>query len=367
MNSTSRQRFTRWQEEGEKIAVSSQGAEGFLTHLYNLGDNKATTALLQHSEKRLQQIVGGTQRLITNQLTRLAKEDDALSSDQTSQHTNRHQVETILKETERIITGVCTDIEKYCFSRTTNWLNSKGTDSLYRYLSKIVDSYNPPLELLPEKSRNPLTPVRIIDNHFQISIPSQLRERVIIETVKFLDSLHQEINELLLNGCAPLFILCNKLVGEESISPDELPLPIKIGGEMPEFMMSSQAEERFAIIDKIHNLAVLLGKKISHFRNRRPLGEEYGQQLKKATINELPRWLGNYREQLKYAFLRHHLEACRELTSSFFIDQLASTEMALEHSEQLTGDSRLTTARKVEELKRIETQLNELRDQKLML
>ncbi|MCD6430426.1 MAG: dynamin family protein [Deltaproteobacteria bacterium] len=362
LNKACQQRFARWQEEGEKLATSTKGAEDFLNRLIDLGENEATTALLQHSEKRLQQIVGSTQRLIANQLTRLSTEDDTLSSDQTCQHANRHKIDAILKETERIITGICTDIEKYSYIRITNWLNDKGGNSLHRYLSRIIDSYHPPLELLPEKSRNPLTPVRIIDNHFQITIPPQLRERVVIETVKFLASLHQEINERLLNGCAPLFILCDNLIGKESATQEELPLPVKIDGEMPEFTMISQAEERFAIIDKIHDLAVLWSKKITRLKNRRPLGEEYGQQLKKATLKELPRWLGNFREQLKYAFLRHHIEECRELTSTFFIDLLTSTEMALEHSEQLAGDDRLTTAIKTEELKRIETLLDELRD-----
>lgn len=362
LNKACQQRFTQWQEEGEKLATSTKGAEDFLIRLFDLGENEATTALLQHSEKRLQQIVGSTQRLIANQLARLSTEENALSSDQTCQHANRHKVDAVLKEAERIITGICSDIEKHSYIGITNWLNDKGDNSLNRYLSRIIDSYHPPLELLPEKNRNPLTPVRIIDNHFQLTIPSQLRERVVIETVKFMASLHLEINERLLNGCAPLFILCDNLIGKESVTQEELPLPVKIGGEMPEFTMSSQAEERFAIFDKIHDLAVLWSKKITRLKDRRPLGEEYGQQLKKATLKELPRWLGNYREQLKYAFLRHHLEECRELTSSFFIDLLTSTEMALEHSEQLTGNDRLTTAKKIEELKEIETLLNELRD-----
>ena len=360
LNTTCQQRFTRWQEEGEKIAVSSHGAEDFLARLFDLGKNEATTALLQHSEKRLQQIVGSTQHLIANQLTRLSGENDTLSSKQTCQHTNRHKVDAVLKEAERIITGICTDVEKHSYTKITNWLNGKGTDSLHRHLNRIIDSYQPPLELLPEKSRNPLTPVRIIDNHFQLTIPSQLRERVVIETVKFMASLHQEINQHLLNGCAPLFILCDNLIGKEGMTQEELPLPVKIGGEIPGFTMSSQAEERFAIIDKIHDLAVLLSKKITHLRHRRPLGEEYGQQLKKATLKALPRWLGNYREQLKYAFLRHHIEECRELTSTFFIDLLTSTEMALEHSEQLTGNNRLASAKQIEELKKIEPLLAEL-------
>ncbi len=361
LNPTSQQRFARWQEESEKLAVSMQGEKDFLDRLFDLGSNQATTALLQHSEKRLQQIIDGTRRLIKNQLARLSGEDDALSSDLNQHHSNRHKVDAVLKEAKRIINGICSDAEKQSYSKIRVWLNDKGADSLSNYLSRIIDSYQPPLELLPEKSRNPLTPVRIIDNHFQLTIPPQLRERVVIETLSFMKSLHAEINEQLLNGCAPLFIICENFTGEKSISQENLALPIKIGGEIPEFTLSSEAEERFAIVDKIQSLVLLLSKKIVRFRRRRPLGEEYAQQLKKATQKELPRWLTNYREQLKYAFLRHHIEECRELVNTFFIDILASTEMALEHSEQLTGDSRLTTAGKIESLKKVENRLEKLR------
>ena len=360
LNTTSQQRFARWQEEGKKLAISTQGEERFLARLFTLGENKAATALLQHSEKRLQQIVDSTQRLIKNQLARLSGEDDTLSSDQSHQHDNRHKIDVVLKEAERTIIGICTDTEKYGFAKITSWLDDKGSNSLHRHLSRIINSYHPPLELLPEKSRNPLTPVRIIDNHFQLTVPSQLKERVVIETVNFIQSLHSEINERLLNSCAPLFIICENFIETKSITQDNLALPIKISGELPEFTLSSKAEERFAIIDKIHDLAVLWSKKIIRFRRRRPLGEEYGQQLKKATLKELPRWLINYREQLKYALLRHHLKECRELISTFFIDLLTSTEMALEYSEQLAGENRLTTAKKVEELKKIAQLLNEI-------
>ncbi|MEA3332339.1 MAG: dynamin family protein [Pseudomonadota bacterium] len=358
LNPTSQQRFARWQEESEKLAISSQGEKHFLTRLFDLGSNQATTALLQHSEKRLQQIVDSTQRLIKNQLARLSGKDDALSSDLNQHHANRHKVDAVLKETKRIINGICSDVEKQSYAKIRSWLDDKGAESLSNYLSRIIDSYQPPLELLPKKSRNPLTPIKIIDNHFQLTIPPQLRERVVVETLSFMTSLHAEINEQLLNGCAPLFIICENFIGKKGI--EDLALPIKIGGEIPEFTLSSEAEERFAIVDKIQALVLLLSKKIIRSRRRRPLGEEYAQQLKKATLKELPRWLTNYREQLKYAFLRHHIKECRELVNTFFIDLLASTEMALEHSEQLTGDSRLTTTRKIEDLKKVEALLEKL-------
>ncbi|MCD6292577.1 MAG: dynamin family protein [Deltaproteobacteria bacterium] len=361
LNQASQQRFARWQGEGEKLAISMRGEKEFMAHLLDLGSNQATTAVLQHSEKRLRHIIDSTQRLIKNQITRLAGEDDALSSDLNQHHGNRHKIDAVLKECNRIVDGICNDVEKSCFNKIQSWLSDRGTKSLSHHLSRIIDSYQPPLELLPEKSHNPLTPVRIIDNHFQLTIPPQLRERMIVETLTFMNSLHTEINQQLLHGCAPLFIICENFTEENILNQEDLALPLKIGGKIPEFTLSSEAEERFAIIDKIQALALLFSKKIIRLKRRRPLGEEYAQQIKKTTLKELPRWLTNYREQLKYAFLRHHIDACRELIGTFFIDLLTSTEMALEHSEQFTGDNRVTAASKLEDLKKIEVLLEELK------
>ncbi len=172
--------------------------------------------------------------------------------------------------------------------------------------------------------------------------------------------LHQKINERLLSGCTPLFILCENFIGKECNPQDELQLPIKIDSKIPVFTISSSAEERFAFVDKVQGLISLWSRKIINLKRRRPLGEEYALQLKKTTLKELSRWLGNYREQLKYTFLRPHLEECHSLVSAFFIDLLASTEVALERSEQLAGDNRQTNAEKIKKLKEIETLLEEL-------
>ncbi|MBN2808951.1 MAG: dynamin family protein [Deltaproteobacteria bacterium] len=364
LNKTCRQRFSRWQEEKEKLAYSTLEAENFLQRLQDLGKNRATTALLQHSEKRLQQIIGNSQRLIQNQITVLSGENRAITSDLSLQRNSREKIDAVLRDVERIITGICSDIEKYSFSETAAWLNRRNSKSLHNHLTRLIENYHPPLELLPEKSRNPLTPVRIIGNHFEMTVPGQLRERVVIETLNFLTELHQEINRRLLSGCTPMFIICANFISAAGDAPDEseLPLPIKIGGDIPAFPMSSSAEERFAFIGKIQELLSLWSKKILHFKQRRPLGEEYGRQLKKAALKELPRWLGNYAEQLKYALLRVHLNLCHDLISTFFSDRLTSTELALEHSEQLAGDSQLATAEKIKKLKAIEARLELLKN-----
>ncbi len=360
LNTTCQQRFKRWQEEDEKLSLSALGAEQFLNRLQDLGKNRATAALLQHSEKRLQQIIGNTIRLIKAQLGALLGDDDALTSNLNLQQTKRQKIDAVLKEAERIISGICADIEKYSYSEISTWLNDKSKDSMHNHLNQVIENYQPPLELIPEKNRNPLTPAHIVDNHFELTIPPKLRERVVIETINFMSGLHLEINKRLLAGCAPLFIICENLIDTDCSPQEEMPLPIKISGDIPEFTMKSEAEERFAFVDKIQNLVTLWSTKLIHIRRRRPLAEEYGLQLKKTTHKELSRWLGNYREQLKYSFVRQHLNECHGLISSFFIDLLASTEIALEDSENLAGCSQQITARKIEDLKKIESQLEDL-------
>jgi len=138
-----------------------------------------------------------------------------------------------------------------------------------------------------------------------------------------------------------------------------LPLPVKIGGEIPLFTLSSEAEERFGIVGKVSNLAQLLGRKLVRLRRKRTLAQEYNLQIKKASLKELPRWIRNYREQLKFALIRHHIDECRDLTTTFFTDLLASTQMSLEHHDQSAGNDREAAVRYTAELEKISQQLQE--------
>ena len=353
LNPTSKRRLQTWQEEQEKLAVSDTGARLFLERLQDLGKNEAGKTLLQHSDKRLLQVTNNTSRLINNELDRLAQTDESLHSDIDRRNSDRQRIDAVLNETERIIGGLCDEVERFCHNEITNWLNETREPGLRKQLEQIIDNYQAPLELLPEKSRNPLTPVRIIDNHFQLTVPAQIQEKATVETIRFLNKLHLKINERLLKGCAPLFIISENFVKTGEINPDELPLPVKIGGKIPLFTMSSEAEERFAIVAKVCDLAQLLGRKIIRFRRKLSLGLEYSLQIKKAAHKELPRWLRNYQEQLKFALIRHHIDACRELVTSFFTDLLASTQTALKDSDKLTDDNREAAAKRVTELKEI--------------
>ncbi|MCK5916725.1 MAG: dynamin family protein, partial [Deltaproteobacteria bacterium] len=248
LNPTSKRRLQTWQEEQEKLAVSDTGARLFLERLQDLGKNEAGKTLLQHSDKRLLQVTNNTSRLINNELDRLAQTDESLHSDIDRRNSDRQRIDAVLNETERIIGGLCDEVERFCHNEITNWLNETREPGLRKQLEQIIDNYQAPLELLPEKSRNPLTPVRIIDNHFQLTVPAQIQEKATVETIRFLNKLHLKINERLLKGCAPLFIISENFVKTGEINPDELPLPVKIGGKIPLFTMSSEAEERFAIV-----------------------------------------------------------------------------------------------------------------------
>ena len=351
LNPTCKRRLHTWQEEQEKLKISASGATRFLDRLLALGENESSQTLLRHSDKRLAQVFNNTRRLIKNELNQLAQKDHSLNSDLNHKEDRQHKIDAVLHETERIIGGVCDEVEQFCHKKIARWLDDPQASGLRRQLYQIIDSYQAPFASLPEKSRNPLTPIRIIDNHFQLTVPAQLQEKATVETIRFLETLHVEINQRLLNGCTPLFIICENFVGE--IEQNELPLPVKIGGEIPFFTLKSEVEKRFAIVEKIGNLAQLLSRKIVRLRRRLSLAQEYSQQITKAAHKELPRWLNNYREQLKFALIRHHINECRELLTTFFTDLLASTQTALANSDQLNNDQRASTAKRMVELEEI--------------
>ncbi len=356
---SARRRLQAWQDEQEKLEFSNLGARQFLERLRDLGRNDAGSALLNHSNKRLQQVYNNTRRLIENELGRLEQNDASLNSDLDRRDKERRKIESVFNETGRIITGVCNEIEKAAYNEITRWLDRNDASSLRRKLEKIIADYQAPLDQLPEKNRNPLTPMRIIDNHFQLTVPARIQETATLGTLRFLETLHNDINQRLLKGCAPLFIICENFVKSGELDQSELPLPIKISGEIPLFKLSSEAEERFAIVDKISNLMQLMGRKILRLRRRRSLGEEYNRQIKKAALKELPRWLRNYREQLKFALVRHHIDECRDLTTNFFSDLLASTRTSLEQHEQLSDADRADADRRITALKEIAGGLQE--------
>ena len=359
LNAAGKRRLQAWQEEQEKLKVSDLGARQFLDRLLELGRNEAGKTLLMHSDKRLLQVYNNTRRLIDNELKRLTQRDESLSSDLSRKDEEQHKIEAVLNETGRIITGVCSEIEKFSYSEIGRWLDSTKEQDLRRQLEQIIIAYEAPFDQIPEKSRNPLTPMRIIDNHFQLTVPARIQETATLLTLRFLDKLHSEINQRLLKGCAPLFIICENFIKNGEFDQNELPLPVKIGGEIPLFTLSSEAEERFGIVGKVRNLAQLMGRKLVRFQRKRTLAEEYNRQIKKTALKELPRWIRNYREQLKFALIRHHIDECRDLTTTFFTDLLASTQMSLEHHDQSADNDREAATRHAAELEKILQQLQE--------
>ena len=359
LNPTSKRRWQTWQEDSEKLEISTAGARQFLDRLHELGRNESGETLLRHSEKRLQQIYNNTRRLLESEVKQLIPTDSSLNFDASRQRDNRDKIDAVLHETERIISGVCSEAEKFCHNKITRWLDETGDQGLRRQLEMIIANYQAPLELIPEKNRNPLAPVKIIDNHFQLTIPAQIQERATLETIRFLENLHSELNQRLLKGCIPLFVICENFTETNGVDQEELPLPVKINGQIPLFTLKSEVEKRFAIVSKVQDLTQLLGRKIVRFRKRLSLSQEYSLQIKKAAQKELPRWLRNYREQLKYAFMRPHIDECRKLITDFFTDFLESTQTALAHSGEIADNNREAAAKRVTELKEILNRLQE--------
>ncbi|HDS17324.1 MAG TPA: hypothetical protein ENN66_12115 [Proteobacteria bacterium] len=357
-----RQRLERWRAEKEKLAFSSQGADLFLARLSTLGKSDAAKALFHHSESRLQQIHNHLERLISSQLSLLSQEEQLLLSEQEKQTHKRKQLDKVLQESERITTGLSQKIEKSAFFRINHWLENRNENGLHHQLRQLLENYQVPLDLIPDKNRNPMAPIRIIDNHFKLTMLPKLREQVMLASLNFLQRLHQEIKQQFIDGSIPLFIISSNFVDDQDTELQELPLPLKIEGTLPEFTFSSKAEERFELIEKIQELFLLWGRKATFFRRRRPLGEEYGRRLKRKLIQDLPRQLSNYSEQIKYALLRPHLESCRLLVSNFFSDLLLSCEMTLQPSrDQQPADGPQLRAEKRAYYLRLKKLLDETR------
>ncbi len=353
LNPSCKRRWQTWQEDSDKLEISTAGARQFLDRLLELSRNESGETLLRHSEKRLQQVYNNTRRLIKSEIKHLIKTDKTSDSDSDQWRDDRDKIEAVLLETERIISGACSEVEKLCHMQITRWLDDTGEQSLRKQLEVIITNYQVPVGLMPEKNRNPLTPVKIIDNHFQLTIPAQIQEKATLETIRFLKTLHLEFNRNLIKGCIPLFVICENLTRDNGIDQNELPLPVKISGEIPLFTLKSEAEERFAIVSKIQSLSQLLGRKIVHFRQHLSLSQEYGLQIKKAAHKELPRWLKNYREQLKFAFIRPHIKECQKLITDFFTDFFESTQSALAHSREIAANNHEATTKRVAELEDI--------------
>jgi len=354
-----KERLERWQQEEQKFALAREGAESFLEKLAELGRNEATTALLEHSRKRLRQVIGGARRLLAARIAGLEGRSRDLDGDRQLRESDRQTLEAVLREIDQITVGIRDQVEKFAFNETARWLDRRGDDGLRRQLGGIVKRYQPPLDQIPEKYRNPLTPVKIISNHFQMTVPPQLSEKTVLETLAFLAGLHREINRRLLDGCAPLFVISERFTGRDRVAPEELPLPVRIEPGPPAFTMTSEAEQRFALLDRIREVVTLWGGRIFS-RRRAPLGEAFAEQLKRDTLKELPRWLGNYQEQVKYVCLRRHLEECRKLINGFFIDLLAGSGVVLEDQAARTADQEAAARQQLARLKELAAELEQL-------
>ena len=359
LNPTNKRRWQGWQEESEKIKISNTGAQQFIDRLLDLDRNRSGETLLRHSEMRLTQIGNNTRRLIENELRQLTQTDKSLSSDMNLCNDNRDKIDVVLQEIERIISGICCEAEKFCHNKITRWLDDRKAKGLQKQLGIIIAGYQAPLDLIPEKNRNPLTPVRIIDNHFQLTIPSRIQEKATLETIKFLKTLHLELNQYLLKRSIPLFVICENFAKDNGIDQGDLPLPIKIEGQIPLFTLKSGVENRFAIVSKIQDLTQLLGRKIGRFRKRLSFSQEYSLQIKKAAHKELPRWIRNYREQLKFTFMHPHIDECHKLMTAFFTDFLESTQTNLTQSGEIADNNRETATKQTVKLKKILDRLQE--------
>lgn len=341
LDETKRRRLANWQTAEDKFSYSQQGAKKFLSALKNLSHEQASLTIANHCEKHLQRI--GNNLISVIKQYQLQLNAEAGQDKQTSRQLA--EIESVSHEIKRICDSLAHTIEQYCFIQISRFLDDRSRGSLYNQLLPLIEAYQAPEQIIPEGNRNPLLPVKLTENHFKLSLPPRLNERVLIALSVFLQGLQAEINQRLKQGSSPLFATCRRLdnvnPGKETSYPQ---IPEIRDFKLPEFTLSSAAEERFAGLSLIGRSFRLLTRKLR--RRKQSTTEFVIGELKEELRENLPRYLRNYREQVKYQLLRKYLEECCRILENYFQETSAGLKVVLQEVEgKRNEDQSARTAR----------------------
>lgn len=351
LNDSNRRRLENWQADQDKFSYSLRGAEKFSAALEKLSREQASLTIADHCERHLLRIGNNLISVIKQHQLQLATEtgDEKQSSAQLA------ELESVSHEIHRLCVSLGQAIEQYTFIQISRFLDDRGPGSLYSQLSPLIEAYQAPEQLIPEGNRNPLLPVKLIENHFKLTLPPRLNEKVLIALSVFLQGLQAEINQRLQQGSSPLFAICQKFdtfnPGEETTFPR---IPEISELKLPEFTLSSAAEERFAGFSRLGKSLRLLTRKLR--RRKQSSSEFVTSELKIELRENLPRYLRNYREQVKYQLLRKYLEGCCQVLENYFQETSTGLKMVLRQAEEKSYEDQ--AARAARRLRLEEIRLN---------
>ncbi|MBN2333201.1 MAG: dynamin family protein [Deltaproteobacteria bacterium] len=326
------QRWALWQEETAKKAQSSAARETFLRHLHEIVSQEASQSLTHHLNSRITHIATQSQALVRARKQLIANHRQEIGATVDDYEESREQLAQVEEQLTSTLTTITLQLEKEYFKKTESWFSKNSSESIITALEDIINNYETPKDLLPDKTKNPLLPVKILERHFQQSVHQRLQEKLEITVRQQWSGMEKKLNTAVDEQCAPLFFLLEKATGR-TISHQEqqnLPAPINWVATMPSFSFTLPITERFAAVAKISLVGKILLDKIRRLRKKSSWSESIRAQLQDHAKEELKGRLLDYQEQIKFLFLRPYLQKYAQLLKDFFTDflHLSTTDMA---------------------------------------
>ncbi len=328
-------RWLLWQEEPEKIDLSSINWKSFTAKLQELTGKQATEALLQHLNSRIMHIASRGHALVTARKKFLSLNQEEIDSSVHSYEEHKETLRQVEEQLETTLSSITSQCEHEYFRKIESWFNQTGEDGIQPVLHYIITNYQLPDDLLPAKNRNPLLPLKLLERHFQQVIHPQLQEKLEISIHQFWHTLEKEIQSAYSSQCTSLFFLLEKATGNNVDNQEQhnLPSPINWDSKLPKFSFSNPLAERFSAVSKFSLIGKLLSDKLKQLRKRRSWRDTISSQLQQQSRNELKGRLLDYQERLKFLFLRPYLEEYKRLVSEYLADFIHISTVDISHQQ----------------------------------
>ncbi len=331
LNQVEEQRWQLWQHDQEKLAIATAAMTDFLDRLRQISEQEAAQALLHHINGRMRHIINRAVALLGRRRQLLQRQQHQTGSTVSDFAASREKLRQLEEQVKNTLQTITAEMEKKYFRQIETWFNQPAPDGIRPQLEALIHDYQAPEDLVPEKSRNPLLPVKVLENHFRQTVLPRLQEKLEIARSQFWQELEKDINRDFTDRSTPLFFLLQKAMSTEMAAEEtpHLPAPINWAARLPSFSFSTPISERFAPVSRFSLLGRILADKLKRLRQKSSWQESILTPLRRQTSLELRGRLLDYQEQLKFIFLRPYLEEYRRLLEDFFTDFLhfSSLEM----------------------------------------
>jgi len=337
LDKSEERRWLLWQEEPEKLELSATNWKSFTSRLLDLTGKQADEALLQHLNSRIIHIASRAHYLITARKKSLSLNQEEIDNSVDNHEKHKEKLRQVEEQLGTTLSSITSQCEREYFQKIESWFNQAKEGGIRSDLENIIEKYHIPEDLLPTKNRNPLLPLKLLEQHFQQVIHPQLQEKLEISIHQFWQTLEKEIQSAYTSQYSSLFFLLEKATGKKVDRQDQhnFPSPINWEDRLPKFSFSNPLTERFSAVSKFSLIGKLLSDKLKQLRKRRSWHYTISSQLQHQARNELKGRLLDYQERLKFLFLRPYLEKYEHLISDYLADFIHIS--TLEMSQQQNG------------------------------